>query len=141
MKDWLVPTIMGTLAWVLWGFLPKLASRHIGPYSAMIYQVLGGIIIGIAVLIKLDFKVEFNIPGLGYGLAIGLLGFFGALMYLVAVDKGPLVLIAPITALYPVGVIIIGLIFLGEAITLKQGLGIGLSLVAIFLISINFFVT
>lgn len=56
-------------------------------------------------------------------------------MYLVAVSKGPLALVAPITALYPVGAIILGLIFLGEAITAKQGLGIGLSLVAIYLIS------
>ena len=135
MKEWLLPTLLALFAWILWGFLPKLAARHIGPQSAMIYQVLGGILIGIAVLINLKFKVEFNIPGFSYGLAIGLLGFFGALMYLVAVSKGPLALVAPITAMYPVGAIILGLIFLGEAITIKQGFGIGLSLIAIYLIS------
>lgn len=135
MKDWFLPASLALLAWILWAFLPKLAARYIGPQSAMIYQVLGGLIIGIGVLINLKFKVEFNIPGFSYGLAIGLLGFFGALMYLVAVSKGPLALVAPITALYPVGAIILGLIFLGEAITAKQGLGIGLSLVAIYLIS------
>ncbi len=135
MKDWFLPASLALLAWILWAFLPKLAARHIGPQSAMIYQVLGGLIIGMGVLINLKFKVEFNIPGFSYGLAIGLLGFFGALMYLVAVSKGPLALVAPITALYPVGAIILGLIFLGEAITTKQGLGIGLSLVAIYLIS------
>ncbi|MFV1949263.1 MAG: EamA family transporter [Anaerolineales bacterium] len=135
MKDWFLPASLALLAWILWAFLPKLAARHIGPQSAMIYQVLGGLIIGMGVLINLKFKVEFNIPGFSYGLAIGLLGFFGALMYLVAVSKGPLALVAPITALYPVGAIILGLIFLGEAITAKQGLGIGLSLVAIYLIS------
>ena len=135
MKDWLIPTLLTLFAWIIWGFLPKLAARHIGPQSAMIYQVLGGIIIGIGVLINLRFKVEFNIPGFSYGLVIGLAGFFGAFMYLVAVSKGPLALVAPITAMYPVGAIILGLIFLGEAITTKQGIGIGLSLVAIFLIS------
>lgn len=135
MKDWLLPASLTLLAWILWAFLPKLAARHIDPQSAMIYQVLGGLIIGLGVLINMKFKVEFNLPGFSYGLAIGLLGFFGALMYLVAVSKGPLALVAPITALYPVGAIILGLIFLGEAITAKQGLGIGLSLVAIYLIS------
>ena len=135
MKEWLLPTILTLFAWIFWGFLPKLAARHIGPQSAMIYQTLGGLVIGVAVLINLKGKVEFNIPGFSYGLAIGLLGFFGALMYLVAVSKGPLALVAPITAMYPLGAIILGLIFLGEAITIKQGFGIGLSLVAIYLIS------
>ncbi|MCJ7733225.1 MAG: DMT family transporter [Anaerolineales bacterium] len=135
MKNWLLPTILALFAWVFWGFFPKLAARHIGPQSAMIYQVLGGILIGLAVLINLKFKVEFNLPGFSYGLAIGLLGFFGALMYLVALSRGPLALVAPITAMYPVGAILLGLIFLGEPITIKQGMGIALSLVAIYLIS------
>lgn len=135
MKNWLLPTILALVAWIFWGFFPKLAARHIGPQSAMVYQVLGGIIIGVAVLINLKFKVEFNIPGFSYGLVIGLLGFFGALMYLLAVSKGPLALVAPITAMYPVGAILLGLIFLGEPITIKQGFGILLSIAALYLIS------
>jgi len=135
MKDWLLPTGLALFAWIFWGFLPKLAARHINAQSAMIYQVLGGLVIGLAVLINLKFKVDFNLPGALYGLAIGLLGFFGALMYLIAASKGPLTLVAPITALYPMGVILLSFLILGEAITTKQGIGIGLSLVSIYLIS------
>ena len=135
MKDWLLPTGLALLAWMFWGFLPKLAARHMNAQSVMIYQVLGGLVIGLAVLINLNFKVDFNIPGMIYGLAIGLLGFFGALMYLVAVTKGPLSLVAPITSLYPVGGILLSFLLLGETITTKQGVGIGLSMVAIYLIS------
>ncbi len=135
MKDWLLPTGLALFAWMFWGFLPKLAARHINAQSAMIYQVLGGLVIGLAVLINLKFKVDFNVLGMLYGLAIGLLGFFGALMYLIAASKGPLALVAPITALYPVGVILLSFLVLGETITTKQGFGIGLSLVSIYLIS------
>ena len=135
MKDWLLPTGLALFAWVFWGFLPKLAARHINAQSAMIYQVLGGLIIGLGVLIQMKFKVQFNIPGFAYGLAIGLLGFFGALMYLIAVSKGPLALVAPITALYPVGAILLSFLILGETVTTKQGIGIGLSLVSMYLIS------
>ena len=135
MKDWLLPTGLALFAWVFWGFLPKLAARHINAQSAMIYQVLGGIIIGLGVLIQMKFKVQFNIPGFAYGLAIGLLGFFGALMYLIAVSKGPLALVAPITALYPVGAILLSFLILGETVTTKQGIGIGVSLVSMYLIS------
>ena len=135
MKEWLLPTGLALFAWMFWGFLPKLAARHINAQSAMVYQVLGGLVIGLAVLINLKFKVDFNVPGMLYGLAIGLLGFFGALMYLIAASKGPLALVAPITALYPMGVILLSFLILGETITTKQGFGIGLSLVSIYLIS------
>lgn len=135
MKDWVLPTILTLFVWGFWAFLPKIAIRYIDPYSAMVYQALGGILVGLGVLIALKFKVQFNIPGFSYGLAIGLLGFFGAFMYLVAVSRGPLALVAPLTALYPVLAIILSFVFLHEAVSLKQGIGIALSLVAIFLIS------
>ncbi len=135
MKGWVVPTILTLLAWGFWAFLPKIATRYIDPKSAMVYQVLGGVFVGLGVLISMKFKVQFNIPGFSYGLAIGLLGFFGAFMYLLAVSKGPLALVAPISALYPMFAIILSLIFLNEAISLKQAFGIALSLVAIYLIS------
>ena len=135
MRPWLLPTLLTLLAWGFWAFLPKLAAKYIDPQSSIIYQVLGGILVGLVVLISLKFQVQFNIPGASLSLAIGILGFFGAFMYLVAVSRGPLSLVAPVTALYPMFAILLALIFLGETITLKQGAGIGLSLVAIYLIS------
>jgi len=135
MKDWVLPTILTLVAWVFWAFLPKIAIRYIDPQSTMVYQAMGGVLVGLGVLISLKFKIQFNIPGFSYGLAIGLLGFFGAFMYLVAVSKGPISLVAPITALYPMFAILLGLIFLNEAVSLRQGIGIVLSLAAIYLIS------
>ena len=135
MKAWLLPTILTLLAWGLWAFLPKLATKYIDPQSAIIYQVLGGVLVGLVVLISLKFQVQFNIPGFTLSRAIGILGFFGAFMYLVAVSRGPLTLVAPITALYPMFAILLGLIFLQETISIRQAAGIGLSLVAIYLIS------
>ena len=135
MRAWLVPTLLTLLAWGLWAFLPKLAIKYIDPQSSVIYQALGGVLVGLVVLASLKFQVQFNIPGFSISLAIGILGFFGAFMYLVAVSKGPLTLVAPVTALYPMFAILLGLIFLNETITIKQAAGIGLSLVAIYLIS------
>jgi transporter family protein len=135
MKAWLVPTLLTLLAWGLWAFLPKLATKYIDPQSAMVYQALGGVLVGLVVLISLKFQVQFNIPGFTLSLAIGILGFFGAFMYLVAVSRGPLTLVAPVTALYPMIAILLGIIFFQEALSIKQGIGIALSLVSIYLIS------
>ncbi len=136
MKEWLHPTLLALLAWVGWAFLPKLAARHIDAQSAMVYQSIGSILVGLGVFFYLNFKVAFNTPGFLFSLAIGLLGFFGAFMYMVAASKGPLALVAPLTAMYPVGAIILGFLLLGESVTIKQGIGIGMSLVAIYLISV-----
>ena len=135
MKDWVLPTVLTLLAWGFWAFLPKIAIKYIDPYSAMVYQALGGIVVGFGVLIYMKFKVQFNIPGFSYGLAVGLLGFTGAFLYLLAVSKGPLSLVAPISAMYPVLAILMGMIFLNETVSPRQGVGIGLSVVAIYLIS------
>ena len=135
MKAWLVPTLLTLLAWGLWAFLPKLATKYIDPQSAIVYQALGGVLVGLVVLISLKFQVQFNIPGFTLSLAIGILGFFGAFMYLVAVSIGPLTLVAPVTALYPMIAILLGIIFFQEALSIKQGIGIALSLVSIYLIS------
>ncbi len=75
MKDWVFYTILTLLLWGFWAFLPKIAVRYIDPYSAMVYQALGGILVGLGVLIALNFQVDFNVPGFAYGLAIGVLGF------------------------------------------------------------------
>jgi transporter family protein len=133
-KEWILPTILTLLAWGLWAFLPKLATQRIDPQSGIVYQALGGIPVGLWVLF-IRFRIEFELPGFLYCLVIGLLGFIGAFMYLVAVSKGPLPLVAPITALYPMLAIIFGFVYLNETISLKQGLGIVLSLMAIYLIS------
>jgi bacterial/archaeal transporter family protein len=135
MKDWLVPTILTLLAWGFWAFLPKIVIRYIDPNSAFVYQALGGVLVGLGVLITMKFKVQFNIPGFSIGLLIGLLGFIGAFLYLWAVSKGPLALVAPITAMYPMFAILLSLIFLNEAVSPRQGVGIALSVVAIYLIS------
>lgn len=135
MQTWIMPAIATFFAWGIWAFLPKITTRYINEGSAMVYQSLGGIIIGLGVLISMKFRLEFNPPGFTFGVATGLFGFFGAFTYLLAVTRGPLTLVAPLTALYPVLAILLGILFLNEAITLKQSFGILLSLVSIILIS------
>ncbi|MBT4289863.1 MAG: EamA family transporter [Deltaproteobacteria bacterium] len=65
----------------------------------------------------------------------GFLGFFGSFLFLYAVNKGPLSIIVTLSALYPVLTISMAIFFLGETITMKQGLGILLALVSMALIS------
>ena len=54
---------------------------------------------------------------------------------LMALSKGKASLVVPVTALYPIGVILLAVLILKETLTLRQVCGILLSLAAIYLLA------
>ena len=135
MKGWIFPTLGTFVCWGLWSFIPKITTRYIDPKSAIIYEVIGGFFLSIAVLAFMGFRLETHPKGVALAAAAGLLGFLGALCFLYAVSKGPVSLIAPLSALYPILSITLAVIFLNEAFTIKQCVGIVFALLAVVLVS------
>ena len=135
MKEWLLPTFGAIVFWGLWGFIPKITTKYISPKSAIIFETLGGIILGIVILISLKFKPDIHPKGVLLAVLTGLLGFAGALCFLYAALKGPISLVAVLSALSPIITVVLAMFFLNETITLKQGLGIVLGLGAVVLIA------
>lgn len=135
MKQWLLPTFGAFVLWGLWSFIPKITTKYISPKSAILFEVLGGMLIAIIVLFSLKFKPDIHPKGVLLAITTGILGFAGALCFLYAASKGPISLIALLSALYPVIAIVLAMIFLNESISIKQGLGIVLGLGAMILIA------
>ena len=135
MQPWVTPAALAFLCWGIWAFLPKLTTRFIDPRSAIVYEAVGGVMVALFILVLLDFRPASDWRGVTLGAITGVLGALGALAYLFAVLRGPVTLISTVTALYPVVAILLAHLFLHESISLKQGLGIVLGLIAIILIS------
>lgn len=135
MKEWLLPTFGTFVLWGLWSFIPKITTKYISPKSAIVFEVMGGIIIGIIVLTSLKFKPDLHPKGIFLAISTGALGLGGALCFLYAASKGPITLVAMLSALYPIIAIVLAMLFLGEMITIKQGIGIALGLMAMVLIA------
>jgi len=135
MKEWLFPTFGAFVLWGLWSFIPKITTKYISPKSAILFEVLGGIIFAIIVLISLQFKPDFHPKGALLAISTGILGFAGALCFLYAASKGPISLVAVLSALYPIIAIVLAMFFLNETITIKQGLGIVLGIGAMILLT------
>ena len=135
MKEWILPTFGAFILWGLWGFIPKITTRHIDPRSAIVYEVLGGILLALVVACVLNFRIETHPIGILLAISTGVLGFLGALLFLVAVSKGPVTLVATLSALYPVISITLAVFFLNETVTLKQGVGIAFALIAMILVA------
>lgn len=135
MREWILPAMVSFACWGLWGFTAKLATRYISPRSAMVYEVLGGLLVAAIVLYLLNFRLDVHPKGIFLALITGALGIIGALGFLYAVSKGRVSLVVSFTALYPVLGILLAVVILKEPITLKQGVGIILALIAMLLVA------
>ncbi len=135
MKGWILPAFGAFVLWGFWSFVPKITIRYISPKSAIIYEVLGGVCVATIVLYFLNFRPDMHPKGVALAITTGLLGFLGALCFLIAVSEGPVALIVSVTALYPVISILLAMCVLKEPITVKQGVGIIFALAAMFLVT------
>lgn len=68
------------------------------------------------------------------GIGMGVLNFFGFYAFLIALENGPLSSIALITGMHFVIAIILSVIYYREQISFRRSLGIGLTLLAVFLL-------
>lgn len=135
MNEWLVYTLMATAIYGFWGFFPKLASAYLDPKSAMVYQTLGSIAGALVILATLRFRLPVQPKGITFSVLAGLAGVVGTQFLLMALTTGKASVVVAVTALYPLGTILLAVIILKETLTLRQIGGILLSLVAIFLLA------
>lgn len=135
MREWMLPTIGSLILWGLWSFIPKLTTRYLEPSSAIVYEVLGGVLL--VAIASLVFQPRLEVHPIGTALAIstGMLGFLGAFFFLTAVSKGPVTLVATISALYPLISVVLAVFLLHETLTLQQSIGVFLAIVSIALIA------
>ncbi|MDY0012778.1 MAG: EamA family transporter [Rhodocyclaceae bacterium] len=135
MSTWILPALACLAFWGVSRFLPKLATRHLDPHSALLFEVMGEVLVALAVLASLGFKPNFDPRGASYALAGGMLGGLGVYAYLLAAQRGHVSQLVVVTALYPVITVALGVLMLGESMNLRQGLGMGLGLLAILLVA------
>ncbi|HSW70586.1 MAG TPA: GRP family sugar transporter [Gammaproteobacteria bacterium] len=128
-------SLLALFSFGLWGLFTKQAVLHINYKSALIYQTLGVLIVGMFTLALVKFKPTTNLKGLSYSLLTGAAYSIGCLFYFIAASKGKIITVVTLTALYPLITIALAYILLHEAVSSKQVLGICFGLLAIFLMS------
>lgn len=131
--------ILILLAWGLWGFFGKYALKFISPVSLILFETIGAIIVQLFVLLFLFYsKQKFNVSTTGISIAmlVAFFGVIGTILFFFTLSKTKASILVPLTALYPVITIILSFIFLKEKVTLIQGIGIVLAIIASVLLSI-----
>ncbi len=136
LEGWLVFSVLALIIWGLWGFFPKLATNYLDPKSVLIWEVLGGMLVGLGILVALNFKPALHPQGILFALLTGIAGIAGALFFLYALSQGKAPVVIAITALYPLVTILLVHFIFKEPITIQQGSGIILAILAIMLMTL-----
>lgn len=135
MIAWFPATLFSLFSFGLWGLFTKLSVLRIDSKSALIYQTIGVVIVGVLTLSMLNFKPATDTKGLIYAILTGIAYAVGCWFYFIAASKGKIITVVTLTALYPLVTILLAYILLKETVSLKQGIGISLAFVAILLMS------
>lgn len=128
----LLITIVG---WGLWGFLQKVGVLRMGVesclflnYSTVFLVILSYLAFTHKFQVSISESAIYPIIG-GVSTAIGSIAFFTLL------ERVPVSLVRPIAGLSVLITALLGLLLLGEALTIKQYVGVGLAIAAIILLS------
>ncbi len=132
---WLWYSMVTLFAWGVVGVLQKLSTNYISAESSLIWLVIGFLLLeplfypGSAVL-------HYSKINLAFATLSGLLNALGAWALFAALKSGGKAsIVAPLTALYPLVVIVLVISILHESVSPLQWLGVACALIAVVLLS------
>jgi uncharacterized membrane protein len=126
---------VGMVAWGFWAVFAKFAARALAPEVAMVFSSLTGVTVAVVYLLSKGITPQLTTAGVGYAVAGGLFSGVGAIRYYAALRHGTAAIATTITALYFVVAAIIGVVFLGESVSVRDVAGIALAIGAVVLFS------
>lgn len=130
---WKTWTILCTLAWSAWGIAVKYAVREIGWQRLEILSAFAALIM-MAIIAPAAYQIKPDAKNM-LGLFAGSLGAAGGMLFYIAISKGPVSVIIPVTSLYVVGVAIAGMVLFGETLTVRKLVGISLAAAAMIVLA------
>jgi transporter family protein len=135
LPPWFWFSLVVLITWGVVGLLQKLSTNEISAESALIWLVVGFFVIA-PVFYPGEALFSYDPRSLVYVLASAALNAVGAWALLVAMKSGGRAsIVVPLTALYPLVLVLAAPIILRETISLLQAAGVVFALIAIVLLS------
>jgi len=135
---WIYWSMLTIISFGLWGVFSKIAVDSMGWRNATILYTLGFVWVAPALffLYRPSIHVGASNIAIVFALLAGAVSVAAIVGFNIALTTGEASVVVPLTSLYPLITIVISLLFLHEKLSLTQGIGIILAIVAIILISI-----
>jgi transporter family protein len=134
---WLAYSLLTIAVWGAWGVVSKLASDGVDADTNQIFFTIG--LVPLLLLIWRSPRIrggKNRKVGIAWAFFTGILGGTGNIAFFHAlVIGGKASIVSPVTALFPLVTVILAITLLHERIGTAQKIGLGLALVAIYLLS------
>ena len=135
-NKWQIFIIVHIIFMGVWGALIEIPGKNGFPatlgFVVWALTMVPASIIGLAIN---KWKIEYDKTSIFYGCLVGLLGAIGQLVLLFTLKIAPAYLIFPILSLTPLVTILLAVLFLKESTGILGWVGIGIAIIAIFLLS------
>lgn len=123
MSGWVAPTAAYVLAIGALGVTSKLALDHISWQSLIAWTMVVYIIVGVALMAGGTASLSPG-PGTPVALLSGALAVGGLIALYVALGRGDVSLVVPVSSVYPIVTAVLGALVLAERVTLGRALGV-----------------
>lgn len=133
---WFFWSLAVIAVWGTWGLVGKRALDASGWQQVYVFTV-PAVAVAVAAILVIGRPGMMAMSGHAMLLALGAnaCGVGGTLLFFQALSHGKASVVVPLTALYPALTVVLALLVLGEALSLKQGLGILLAVAAAVLLA------
>ncbi|MEM0444663.1 MAG: DMT family transporter [Nitrososphaerota archaeon] len=132
---WVFFAFLALMVWGIWGFMSRLVAASIGWREMTVLASIGSVSSMILFAVLVRPSLSYPLDTLILAFIVGVLGFMGAPLLYASLERNPSSIVIVATSLYPIVTIILSALFLREAPTAKQAMGIVLALAALVLIS------
>lgn len=135
---WLFFSLLTILVWGVWGMVSKISSDAIDADTNQVFFTFG--LVPLILLAwrpsRTSSESKGRTVGIVWAFVTGILGGTGNIAFFRALGSGGKAsIVAPVTALFPLVTVVLAITLLRERFGTAQKIGLGLALVAIYLLS------
>ncbi|VVB87884.1 EamA-like transporter family protein [uncultured archaeon] len=135
--SWIIYAVACVLLYGIMQFFIKLSSTGNNPVaSSMIFitaQFVAQILLGAYFISKSDFNLDAS--GIKYGIIGGVAAAVATIVFFMALETGPLSKVVPISNMSLLVSVLLGVVFLGEAVNFRVAAGVAFAVLSIFLLT------
>ena len=124
-----------TICILMWGmaiFTMKLAGQGLDPMTLAVFNAAGQLILGVILFSRASIGLSKHHM---MGIAVGVLFVLGNMAFYKLSQTAQVSTLAPLTALHIAVPILLGIVLLGEPVTVRKGIGVLFALLAIYFLS------
>lgn len=127
--------LLAMLSWGVWAVFADVATRTIQPTSAMILSYGTSVLVAVGYLAYRGEAPALGEAGVYFALVSGVFAGVGAVAFYAGLESGSTGIVTTVSALYFVVAAVLGILVLGEAVTLRDAAGVGFAVVAVVLLA------